>query len=706
MADAAPERAAAALALAGFEDVPDDAPAAVLTARMAELVQALRCADTAHAAARKVVSLAACPTTKVPQRPRTCIALVETGAVDALLQLLPSGVTASAAAHPLTAVQSLAASCQAARLAAHAAGGLAVLLRLVHAGVHERAAADVVNCVLSEEAACATADAALVGQLLLLLQNEALSTSVAVALLRATRSVTQQHAANRKLFWDAGGVPVLMSLLLRHDVHALPPGGPSRSIASAACTVFVFLQLPIGGVDNSMALYDAGLLEAVMPLLRAPPGVDSALWEPHDNCHAPSCVIATAYNSPAKLQPHIRYFMANTPGALAGVALSALAAQIEAGRTLLVQFLGQLLTDKATDDDSASWLLDTHFVVSALLELRSLDVAGAAGVAHRAVCARFITSWSTAGALRALAHPLAQHRLAAAASLALLSGDGDHFRAMLAGASRLETLLTAFAACDNGSAPAQWTCNWKRRALHKAIKTAVAVAGLTAVVEPSAAGADLADAEPPPAKRQRSSGPVLRAEDVNVRRRDSTVLHIAGQPFYVDGRWIESKSVVLADALRDTTTLDPIPLPLPRGVPADQHYAIFRAAVEHAYTGTVDGLDHASLLPLWCLGDHLQMDELRAWCVEQMLSLMRKDGDMLEAVWAAALARPCDALCDACVSAWLVSVAAASASDTAPLELLARVQAGCAAGVSLTVQAASVLRKALQPPAAGAAAGA
>jgi hypothetical protein len=446
-----------------------------------------------------------------------------------------------------------------------------------------------------------------------------------------------------------------------------------------------------------MALCDAGVFEAVVPLLRAATGVDGALWERHGNCDAPACVIAHAYDDSTELRPHIRYLVTNTPGALVGVALGALAATTEGQRTMLVQCLDQFQKDKPTDDDSASWLLDAHFVVSALLDLRSLDVTGASGMAQRAVFAGFITSWSTPGALRALAHPLAQHRLAAAASLALLSGDGDHFRAMLAGASRLETLLSAFAACDNGSAPAQWTCNWKRRALHKAIKTAVTTAGLTAVVEPAAAGADLADAEAPPAKRQRSTGPVLRAEYVNVQRRDSTVLLIAGQAVYVNGELMESKSAVLADALRDTTTLDPIPLPLPRGVPADQHYAIFHAAVEHAYTGTVAGLDSVSLLPLWCLGDHLQMDELRAWCIEHLMPLMIRDAAMLEAAWAAALARPCDALCDACASAWLVSVAAAAASDTAPLQLLARVQAGCAAGVSLNAQLVRVLRAALQP---------
>jgi hypothetical protein len=363
-------------------------------------------------------------------------------------------------------------------------------------------------------------------------------------------------------------------------------------------------------------------------------------------------------------------------------------------------------------DIEHSWfLLDAHFVVHALLELPNAVPPGDEGAAavRALLLANFITSWSTASSLRTLAQPLLHQQLPAAVSLALLSREGDHFRIMLAGASRLETLLSAFACShdhDEASAPPpqqhSGNSEWQRQALHTAVKTAVDSAGMTAPATATATDAGAVDA-PPAAKRQRTAGFALRAEDVNAQRRDSTVLLIAGQPFYVNGTAIESKSPVLADALRDATTLDPIPLPLPRGVPAEQHYAVFRAAVEHTYTGTVAAMESALLLPLWCLGDHLQMDELRAWCIERMTPLLKIDADMLEAAWAAALARPCDALCNARASAWLVSVSAAAASDTAPLKLLARMQAGCAAGVSLTVQTASALRAALQPAAAAAA---
>jgi hypothetical protein len=194
------------------------------------------------------------------------------------------------------------------------------------------------------------------------------------------------------------------------------------------------------------------------------------------------------------------------------------------------------------------------------------------------------------------------------------------------------------------------------------------------------------------AKRQRTT---LVAADVNVQRRDSTVFLIGGQPFYAVGAVIEKKSSVLADALRNAATLDPIALPLPSGVAADERYATFRAAVEHAYTGGVADAAAASLLPLWCLGDHLQMDELCAWCIERIAPCLAADAALLEAAWAAALARPCDSLCDACARAWL-RLNAANEEYDAVLQLLLRMQAGCGAGAAPAAQLVRVLRAALQ----------
>ncbi len=195
-----------------------------------------------------------------------------------------------------------------------------------------------------------------------------------------------------------------------------------------------------------------------------------------------------------------------------------------------------------------------------------------------------------------------------------------------------------------------------------------------------------------------------------MRRRDSTVLLIGGEPFYAHGAMLEMQSTVLADALRDAETLDPIALPLPAGVPADMHYSLFRAAVEHAYTGGIAAdVSADELLPLFCLADHLQMDSLCMWCVERMAPLLARDARMLEAVWGAALARSCDALCDACATAWLVASAAKEdADDTSLLDVLARMHAACGADAPLSAQLARVLRAALlariaaeEPAAAG-----
>jgi hypothetical protein len=270
----------------------------------------------------------------------------------------------------------------------------------------------------------------------------------------------------------------------------------------------------------------------------------------------------------------------------------------------------------------------------------------------------------------------------------MLAGSDACFRVLLAGGTRLDTLVTALlqvAAPDYEQAPQGCSRDWQLQVLIAALAGAADAAGLLA------AAPDIRD-DAPAAKRQRIT---LVAADVNVQRRDSTVFLIGGQPFYAVGAVIEKKSSVLAEALRNAATLDPIALPLPSGVAADEHYATFRAAVEHAYTGGVADAAAASLLPLWCLGDHLQMDELCAWCIERIAPCLAADAALLEAAWAAALARPCDALCDACARAWL-RLNAANEEYDAVLQLLLRMQAGCGAGASLAVQLARVLRTALQ----------
>jgi hypothetical protein len=716
LADAAPAIGAAAPAVDGGADLEMEAAvaAAGLAARMAKLVQELGGAD-ADAAVAAANHLA-----EGGWDAAACAALVACGAMNALLPLLRAGPPppALALAHAAQkALYALLRTTKAVRLSAIDAGAIADLMHLLAAEPLQSEAATALHYIMQEECAARDkADSAFVGQLVALLRDERAVLDVVVPLLRVLLALAAHNAACRTLVWDAQGVPLLASLLVRGDVHARHDCGKHKvTISDLASRVLLLLQSPNGGFALEKlcwAMYDAGVFAAVVPLLGAATGKCAALFGREAELEAPGWVLAAAY-AVDDLKPIIRQYLANLPGALAGLALGARSGITYGSQETLARFLEQLTKDptpaRKTDPrpeptafESGQWLLDPHFAVCAMLELRIRTGSDTARYTRMCTVLKSLLAaaptaqpnrcdWRSTTGARVLVQPLAEQRLSAAVSAALLLGEDMQFRQVLRGGVQLDTLLAAFASCDEGSTPARWSYDWTRRALHTAVKTAVVATQLGVT-----AGGSIARDEPA-SKRQRSLGATLRREDVNVRRRDSTVLLIAGQPIYVNGELLEGKSVVLKDLLNNVQTpLDhPIPLPLPGGVSADQHYAIFRAAVEHAYTGMVAGLEDASLLPLWCLGDHLQMDELRAWCIEHMLPLMRKDGDMLEAAWAAALARPCDALCDACVSAWLVSVAAAAASDTAPLELLARVQAGCAAGVSLTAQAASVLRKAL-----------
>ena len=212
-----------------------------------------------------------------------------------------------------------------------------------------------------------------------------------------------------------------------------------------------------------------------------------------------------------------------------------------------------------------------------------------------------------------------------------------------------------------------------------------------------AADGDEAAASGPAPKRARTSGAAtLLASDVNVQRRDSTVLLIAGRPFYVNGALLETKSAVLADALSGATTLDPVAVPLPNEVPEDQQYGLFHIAVEHAYTGKIaSDVAAESLLQLWCLGDHLQLDELCAWCVERLVPVLAKDATLLERAWMTALARPSDVLGDACATAWLVQASVPTLADITAVLLLKRVHESCADNELVAAQLVRVLRKAL-----------
>jgi hypothetical protein len=81
--------------------------------------------------------------------------------------------------------------------------------------------------------------------------------------------------------------------------------------------------------------------------------------------------------------------------------------------------------------------------------------------------------------------------------------------------------------------------------------------------------------------------------------------------------------------------------------------------------------------------------------VERLTPVLAKDAALLERVWTAALARPSDALGDACAKAWLFCDALRSISDRTAMPLLQRVLNGCADKELVAAQLVRVLRKAL-----------
>jgi hypothetical protein len=396
-----------------------------------------------------------------------------------------------------------------------------------------------------------------VGQLVALLRNERAVLDVAVPLLGVLLAVAAHNAASRKLIRDAGGLPLLASLLVRGDVHARPVCGKHNvTISDLSSRVLLQLQSPDGGSasDKLFAMYDAGVFAAVAPLLGAATGKCAALFGREAELEAPGCVLAAAY-AVDDLKPIVRQYLASVPGALAGLALGARNGITHGSQETLARLLEQLTKDppapakkadprlEPTAFESGQWLLDPHFAVCAMLELRIPTGSDAARFARmctvllKALLAAAPTvppsrcDWRSTTGTRVLVQPLAEQRLSAAVSAALLVRDGDQFRQILRGGVQLDTLLAAFASCDEGSTPARWSYDWTRRALHTAVKTAVAASRLAA----AAAGASGGGADEPPAKRQRSLGAALSAADVIFKRHDSTVLLIAGKEFYFNG---------------------------------------------------------------------------------------------------------------------------------------------------------------------------
>jgi hypothetical protein len=222
----------------------------------------------------------------------------------------------------------------------------------------------------------------------------------------------------------------------------------------------------------------------------------------------------------------------------------------------LIGFLDALRS--LTPGSAESFLVDTQFASFAIF------IDDCFHLSYTRLRAELVNSWRTPDCLRALSRPLKQQKLAAAVSLACLCDEGNEFRRLIAANDHLEVLSQAVVDLT-GSLPLDKACAgdfqaWRGKAVRRSV---VWLAEDLRLNDPAAGGDDAMVAEPAAKRARTTGGAMLRASDVNVQRRDSTVLLIAGRPFYVFGALIETKSAVLADALSSATTLDPVAIALP-----------------------------------------------------------------------------------------------------------------------------------------------
>jgi hypothetical protein len=122
-----------------------------------------------------------------------------------------------------------------------------------------------------------------------------------------------------------------------------------------------------------------------------------------------------------------------------------------------------------------------------------------------------------------------------------------------------------------------------------------------------------------------------------------------------------------------------VTLPTPADVyPAALHaLCCRRAAVEHTYTGNVQRFlqTDSSLLPLWCVARHLQMNALQAFCITRLDPALRADSALLLAAAGVAMRHRCGALLQRVASATI-----AASSDPVECDATVRAVLQAAAG--------------------------
>ena len=669
---------------------PDLASDAKLKARAAALVAALRNGNSkaqtkaAEEIALLVGAVDADAVPPLPENPRTTAALVAAGVSAALLTLIlranKVGTTAAGALNRVMLVS------DAERRAVVDRLGVDKLLQLLQES-QDKLQLDALVDTLFEFTFCSewmeslSPDSNLVSRIFSL---PFLSTANAFATKRALYAVErllQRHPSFLRAL--AARTSLLVELL-----EPRGSGTEQIELIEAACTLLDMLQEQDD--FDALAFDEARVHVACVELL-------GHLLRCGENSGKPYAALARVLAQSFENSPALRQSLHNLifacPGALSGFTVGVGHACLEstADADELVSFLHGLRG--LTPGSAASFLVDPQFAAVSSFYHGAVTVSHPAHVRLRR---KLVAAWKTPDCLRAMTRPLKHQKLAVAVSLACLSEYGSEFRRILANENHLEVLVQALVV--SSGAPRRGTARvgdfqaWREETIRQSVTWLVD--GLQ--TSDAAAESDEAVAAGPAAKRARTlSTAPLRASDVNVPRRDSTVLLIAGRPFYVVGLLIEAKSAVLADALSNATTLDPVAIALPNEVPEEQQYALFHAAVEHAYTGTIaSDVAAESLLPLWCLGDHLQMDELCAWCAERLVPVLAKDAALLERAWTTALARPSDALGDACATAWLLlEKSVPNWDDITAMLLLKRVHESCTAKELVEAQLVCVLRK-------------
>jgi hypothetical protein len=677
---------------------PDLASDAELATRAAALVVALRSGDSdaQTKAAEEISSLVAAlkdPEPPQPANPRTTAALVAAGVGAALLPLVQHASEVGVSAG--YALRELLYHSDSERKAVVENLGVNKLLQLLHESKDELQR-NALAPILYEFAWCnewmesLSPDSDIVSRIFSL---PFLSTANAYATgraLGAAERMLHQHPSFRRAL--ASHTSLLAGFLVGGFLELCGSDDDRIKLTEFTCRLLHMLQ----DQDDFdvLAFEEARVHIACVELLGQL--CRSSVTLSSESYAGPTRVLAASFNKSRALRQRISNLIFACPGALAGVVTGVGNACVQgfADADALVSFLDGLR--RSTPGSAESFLVDTQFAACVLLYHAANELCPPAYLQlHDAL----IAAWKTPDCLRAMRQPLPHQKLAVAVSLASLTEDGSEFRRVIVADDHLEVL--AHALVDSAGSPRLGTAltgdfqAWREEALRRALDWLLE----DLQWYDTAADGDDATADETPAKRARIfSAITLRACDVNVQRRDSTVLLIAGRPFYVFGALIETKSAVLADALSSATTLDPVAVALSNEVPDEQQYALFHAAVEHTYTGTVADVAAESLLPLWCIGDHLHMDELCAWCAERLVPVLAKDATLLERTWATALARPSDALGDACAVAWLLlEKSILDTDDISSMLLLKRVHESCAAKELIATQLARVMRKALLP---------